>query len=106
MRQSESRNARLFSGANGNSFRKTAYCKVRPDVFIPNLHPLACPDLSDDEIDQALDYALGKSGGVEQLPRTQYGRRVAVASFLAYERTQPVHPGITPPTPFRPSQPR
>ncbi len=62
--------------------------------------------LTDDDIDLALSYMLRQVGDNLFIPTSNYGRRIAVSTFLAYEQIQPVPQTAPVPTHFKPGQPR
>ena len=88
------------------TFRPTAKCTALPDRLRVGPPPKPCPELSDTDIDDALSFMLAHGADMALLPLTQYGRRTAVAAYLAYEAIKPVNFGTEPPAPFVPSPPR
>lgn len=63
-------------------------------------------DLTDEDIDLAIAHMLTQGVHVEDVPRTQFGRRKAVEAYLRYEPIQPLSLDVRPWTPKNPTQPR
>lgn len=87
-------------------FKPTARCPRVPDNRGHGRLPKPCPDLSDDQIDQALAFMISHGAEDMLLPLTQYGRRIAVQAHLAYEAIPAVFGDGPVLVPKNPSQPR
>lgn len=87
-------------------FKATSKCPKFPPIRAGRPMPKPIPELTDDEIDQALHFMLTHGAEDMELPLTQYGRRIAVQAHLLYERIIPVSQEHRPWTPNRPVQPR
>lgn len=87
-------------------FVPTHTCRVFPDTWRGIRPEFPLSHLTDDEIDHCLLLMLKDGVTVNDIPRSQYGRRVAVDTMFKLERGHPVAYGVSVPTPYSPGQPR
>ncbi len=87
-------------------FKLTAKCPQLPPHFQARRPPKPLDDLSNHDIDQALNFMLANGARDMLLPLTQYGRRIAVETHFRYERIKPVFDDPQPWTPKEAVQPR
>jgi hypothetical protein len=87
-------------------FKPTAKCPRFPTHMSEPWPPKPVPQLSNDEVDQALTFMLAHGCAEMLLPLTQYGRRCAVKAHLDYEAITPVFGDGPRLTPQNPTQPR
>lgn len=71
-------------------FLPTSQCPEYAYPSLQNTLPVSCPHFTTSEIDQVLLEMMRKGVGVGSIPSTQFGRRCAVAAYLAYERVEPL----------------
>lgn len=84
----------------------TSQCRKFPDTWRGLRPEMPLSHMSDTEIDQCLALMIGNGVTVNDIPRSQYGRRVAVDTMFKLERGEPVQYGVSVPTPYSPGQPR
>ena len=77
-----------------------------PDTWRGVRPELPLSHMTDEEIDQTLSLMLKDGVTYNDIPRSQYGRRVAVDTMFKLERGHPIAYGVSVPTPYSPTQPR
>lgn len=87
-------------------FRPTKDCKKFPDTWRGLRPEMPCSYISNEEVDQAIEHILAKGASHNDIPTSQYGRRVAVMTYLQLEAGQPITYGVSVPTPYKAGQPR
>lgn len=87
-------------------FVPTAKCKKYPDTWRGVRPEMPLSHMDDTDIDHMLELMLKDGVTVNDIPRSQYGRRVAVDTMFKLERGQPIQYGVSVPTPYRVGQPR
>ena len=87
-------------------FLPTEHCEKYPSPMRYARPELPVAHLSNEEIDQALSYIVAKGATYNDIPTSQYGRRVAVSTYCDLERGIPVDRGQDIPRHYREGQPR
>lgn len=87
-------------------FLPTAQCRKYPDTWRGVRPELPLAHMDDTDIDEALSQMLRDGVTINDIPRSQYGRRVAVDTMFKLERGTPIQFGVSVPTPYRPGHAR
>jgi len=88
------------------SYLRTADCPPFPDTWRGRRAELPVSHMTDEEIDHAIELILRKGATIHDIPTSQYGRRVAVQTFMKLEEGAPFREEDVQYWGFTPGQPR
>lgn len=87
-------------------FVPTADLPKYPDTWRGHRPEMPLPHYTDADIDQGIAFILAKGATINDIPTSQLGRRVALATYIALEQGKPIDQHTVVPTPFKAGQPR